>query len=62
MTSLGVPTSGASNPSAGQKRTRDEGSVSEGGAMKGSKANDSQAVIADASLNAKEHQKGASNV
>jgi hypothetical protein len=56
--SLGVPTSSASNSSTGQKRTRDEGSATEGGTMKRSKSNDSQAVIADP--DPKEHGHSAS--
>ena len=47
LTGLGVPTSSTSNSSAGRKRTRDEGCVPESGAMKRSKSNDSQAVIAN---------------
>jgi hypothetical protein len=39
--SLGVPISSASNSSAGQKRTRDEGSAAGGGEIKRSKSNDS---------------------
>jgi hypothetical protein len=58
---LGIPTSSASNSSAGQKRTRDDGSATEGGAMKRSKSNDSQAAVADPASDLKERGQAASN-